>query len=302
MMKTRASCFDPMQWVLWETRNPMGRPGRLPFRRAVLIGLTFFSLGSFSLNFIKPNGTYAAEPSINVRSEQQTDTLQLADLQSAFENVAKKAAPSVVAISASVTAVDADDAVRSDDMSTQKLSSILDHVTRTVGTGFFVDANGYIVTNEHVIGDAEQIWITTDDHHVFPAVVVGSDPRGDLAVLKIPACNMPVAKFAKPAAVHRGDWTIALGNPYGLASTGEMAMSVGVVSALDRSLTKLSIKEDRNYCNLIQTTAEINPGNSGGPLFGLNGEVVGINAAVILPQKETSGIGFAFPVTEHLVG
>ena len=207
----------------------------------------------------------------------------------------------MVAISASVTAVDADDAVRSDDMSTQKLSSILDHVTRTVGTGFFVDANGYIVTNEHVIGDAEQIWITTDDHHVFPAVVVGSDPRGDLAVLKIPACNMPVAKFAKPAAVHRGDWTIALGNPYGLASTGEMAMSVGVVSALDRSLPKLSVKEDRNYCNLIQTTAEINPGNSGGPLFGLNGEVVGINAAVILPQKETSGIGFAFPVTEHLV-
>jgi serine protease Do len=177
---------------------------------------------------------------------------------------------------------------------------MLDRVTRTVGTGFFVDADGYIVTNEHVVGDAEQLWITTDDRKVYPAVVVGSDPRADLAVLKIPATGMQVAKFAKPDAVCRGAWTIALGNPYGLAGTGEMAMSVGVVSALDRSLPKLSVKEDRNYSNLIQTTAEINPGNSGGPLFDLHGEVVGINAAVILPQKETSGIGFAFPVTPHL--
>src|SRR3954468_7069265 len=163
-----------------------GRNARLPFRRAVLIGLTFVSLGSFSLNlFTHSNRIFAAEPTRAVRSAQQTDTLQLAELQGAFENVAKDVAPCVVAISASVNAIDADDVVRSDDMSAQKLTSMLDHVTRTVGTGFFIDANGYVVTNEHVVADAEQLWVTTDNRQVFPAVVVGSDPRADIAVLKI---------------------------------------------------------------------------------------------------------------------
>ena len=279
----------------------MGLSGRLPFRRAVLIGLTFVSLLSVSLDLVLPaSRTFAAEPVRQVRPAQQTDTLELADLQNAFESVAKDVAPSVVAISASVSAVDADDAVRSEDLSAQKLSNMLDRVTRTVGTGFFVDADGYVLTNEHVIGDAEQLWVTTDDKRIFPAIVVGSDPRADLAVLKVPGGKFPAVKFAKPDSVRRGAWTIAMGNPYGLATSGDMAMSVGVVSALDRSLPKLSVKEDRNYTNLIETTAEINPGNSGGPLFNLAGEVVGINAAVILPQKETSGIGFAFPVTQHL--
>jgi serine protease Do len=120
-------------------------------------------------------------------------------------------------------------------------------------------------------------------------------------VLKIPKDNVPVVKFALNKPVRRGDWTIALGNPYGLATEGELALSVGVVSALDRSLPKLSSKEGRLYSNLIQTTAQINPGNSGGPLFNLEGEVIGINTAVILPQKQTNGIGFAIPVTRGLI-
>src|SRR5206468_3126111 len=93
---------------------------------------------------------------------------------------------------------------------------------------------------------------------------------------------------------------MALGNPFGLASGGEMSASVGVVSATGRSLPKLAGKEDRLYNNLIQTTAQINPGNSGGPLFDLKGDVIGINTAVILPQKSTNGIGFALPVTNRL--
>jgi serine protease Do len=132
--------------------------------------------------------------------------------------------------------------------------------------------------------------------------VIGSDPRADLAVLKIPAAGMPVVKLAKPdQVIKRGQWTIAIGNPYGMAAEGEMAMSVGVVSATERSLPKLSSKEGRLYSNLIQTTAEINPGNSGGPLFNLAGEVIGINTAVILPQKQTNGIGFAIPVTDAFI-
>src|SRR5690606_9972171 len=110
----------------------------------------------------------------------------------------------------------------------------------------------------------------------------------------------PAVRFSR-TPVKRGQCTIALGNPYGLATAGEMCMSVGGVSATDRSLPKLANKEDRLYTNLIQTTAEINPGNSGGPLFDLHGNVIGVNTAVILPQKQTNGIGFALPITDTLL-
>jgi serine protease Do len=99
----------------------------------------------------------------------------------------------------------------------------------------------------------------------------------------------------------RGQWAITLGNPYGLATEGEMSLSVGVVSATDRALPHLANRENRLYTHLIQTTAQINPGNSGGPLFNMNGEVIGVNAAVILPQKQTNGIGFALPITPQLL-
>lgn len=225
----------------------------------------------------------------------------LESLEQRFETIAHRVAPSVVAISAAIEAVESDELLRTEELNTQKLQSALDRGTRMVGTGFIIDADGYILTNEHVIGEASHLWVTTDDHRVYPAIVIGSDPRGDLAVIKIPASNLPTARFASYGSVTRGQWAIALGNPYGLAGDGEMCMSVGVVSATDRSLPKLSSKENRLYSNLIQTTAEINPGNSGGPLFNLNGDVIGVNTAVILPQKSTNGIGFAVPITPGLI-
>jgi S1-C subfamily serine protease len=228
-------------------------------------------------------------------------TVDLAGLEQKFEAVARQVAPSVVAISAACTAIEGEDVLRTDSLNAEKLDGLLARTTRTVGTGFVVDSDGYILTNEHVIGEAQQLWVTTDDRKVYPAIVVGSDPRQDLAVLKIPATGLPVVTFAKPETVRRGMWTIALGNPYGLAMEGELAMSVGIVSATSRSLPKLSSKENRLYNDLIQTTAEINPGNSGGPLFDLNGDVIGINTAVILPQKQTNGIGFAMPVTPTIM-
>ncbi|MBC8106812.1 MAG: trypsin-like peptidase domain-containing protein [Anaerolineae bacterium] len=229
------------------------------------------------------------------------ETLELTNLQSRFESIAQNMAPSVVAISAAVAPVDADDALRSEDLNAHKLDAILTRVTRTVGTGFVIDGNGFILTNEHVVGDAKQIWVTTDDQKVYPAIVVGSDPRSDLAVLKIPADKLKAVTFGTVGQVRRGEWTIVLGNPYGLAGFGEMAMSVGVVSAVDRSLGKLSARENRLYSNLIQTTAQINPGNSGGPLFNIAGEVIGLNTAVVMPQKQTNGISFAMPITNELL-
>ena len=250
-------------------------------------------------------GTHAAQPQTAVAADsafiESADTLELTGLQKKFEQVVEKVAPSVVAISAACDPAVSDDALRTENLTAQRIDNILSKTTRTVGTGLFVDRDGFILTNEHVVADAEQLWVTTDDRKVYPAIVIGSDPRADLAVLKIPRDNVPVVKFDLNKPVRRGDWTIALGNPYGLATEGELALSVGVVSALDRSLPKLSSKEGRLYSNLIQTTAQINPGNSGGPLFNLEGEVIGINTAVILPQKQTNGIGFAIPVTPGLL-
>jgi serine protease Do len=261
--------------------------------------LSVLLLGSGSCAAATPAASSANPPSSDVIA---VSTLDLTGLQNQFGNVADHVSPAVVAISASCTTVDTDEALRTENLNPQKLDSMLSKTTRTVGTGFFVDADGFILTNEHVICEAEQLWVTTDDRKVYPAIVIGSDPRADMAVLKIPASNMPVVKFSKPGALHRGEWTIAIGNPYGMAAEGEMAMAVGVVSATERSLPKLSSKEGRLYSNLIQTTAEINPGNSGGPLFNLAGEVIGINTAVILPQKQTNGIGFAIPVTDEMLG
>ncbi len=186
-------------------------------------------------------------------------------------------------------------------MSSEKLQAFLSKTTRIVGTGFIIDPDGYILTNDHVIDDAVQLWITTDDRRVYPAIVVGSDPRGDLAVLKIPGHRLPIVHLGDGAAVRRGQWSIAIGNPYGLSGNGGMCFSVGVISAVNRSLPKLSDSENRLYANLLQTTAQINPGNSGGPLFDLHGDVIGINTAVIMPQKSTNGIGFAMPIDANLL-
>jgi serine protease Do len=236
------------------------------------------------------------------RPPRDPRTIELVGLQDQFAAVAVTVARSVVAISAAADAVNpSDEVLRSDDLNTEKLERVLSRGTRMVGTGMVIDADGYILTNEHVVGEAEQLWVTTDDRKVYPAIIVGSDPRSDLAVLKIPAQGMTPVRFAAAKDVKRGQWTIALGNPYGLAAEGELSMSVGIVSAVDRSLNKLASKENRLYTNLIQTTAEINPGNSGGPLFDLNGDVIGVNTAVILPNKQANGIGFALPITPTLM-
>jgi S1-C subfamily serine protease len=227
--------------------------------------------------------------------------VELTRLQDQFRALADSLSPSVVSISVAATADDSDDAVRSDSMNGERLEEALSRTTRTVGTGFVFDPDGYVLTNEHVIAGAAQIWVTSDSGTVWPAVVIGSDPRADIAVLKVPIGGLTPVKFAASGSVKRGDWTIALGNPIGLAASGRMSMSVGIVSATDRSLPKLNSQEQRLYTDLIQTTAEINLGNSGGPLFNLNGEVIGISTAVILPQKGTNGIGFAVPANDELM-
>ena len=152
------------------------------------------------------------------------------------------------------------------------------------GSGFIVDSAGYIVTNNHVIGEAAEVEVRFSDKSKLIAQVVGKDPDTDLAVLKVETAHpLPSATFGDSSTVKVGQWVLAVGNPFGLDRT----VTLGVVSGIGRENINLS-----RYENFIQTDASINPGNSGGPLFNLHGEVIGINTAII---NFAQGIGFAIP-------
>lgn len=174
-----------------------------------------------------------------------------------------------------------------------------------LGSGVVIDERGFILTNEHVVSDADKITITLADGRDFTGVVKGKDPRTDLAVVKIEAKKLTVAKLGDSSTVQTGQWAIAMGNPFGLITTGpsaralgaEPTMTVGVISALNRQLPRAS-RYDRDYTELIQTDAAINPGNSGGPLINLNGEVIGVNVAILTSSRGFEGVGFAIPVNK----
>jgi len=159
--------------------------------------------------------------------------------------------------------------------------------TQSAGSGVVVDAaGGYIVTNNHVVERADEITITFSDGRSLPAVLVGTDPQVDLAVLKVTPEELTEISFADSAALRVGDFVVAIGNPFGLSQT----VTSGIVSALGRS--GLGIE---GYEDFIQTDASINPGNSGGALVDLRGDLVGINTAIIAPSGGNVGIGFAIP-------
>lgn len=165
-----------------------------------------------------------------------------------------------------------------------------------LGSGVIIDAQGYILTNEHVISNADKISVTLPDGREFKGTVKGRDVRSDLAVIKIEAKDLPVALLGDSDSVKIGQWVVAIGNPFGFAlQNPEPTVTAGVISALHRSLGEI-IARERDYNDLIQTDAAINPGNSGGPLVNLKGEVVGINVAIFSTSGGYQGVGFAIPV------
>jgi len=167
-----------------------------------------------------------------------------------------------------------------------------------LGSGVIIDKEGYILTNEHVVGDASEIKVKLADGREFTAELKGSDMRTDLAVIKINAQNLPVAALGDSDNLKIGAWVVAIGNPFGFAiENPEPTVTCGVVSALHRTLPMLG-RRTRNYDDLVQTDAAINPGNSGGPLVNLKGEVVGINTAIITTTGGYQGLGFAIPVNK----
>ena len=159
------------------------------------------------------------------------------------------------------------------------------HVT-SLGSGFIIDASGYVVTNNHVIEDSEQITVSLQDGTQLPARVVGRDTKTDIALLKVtPKKPLPATKFGDSDHAQVGDWVIAIGDPFGIGST----VTAGIVSAPNRNINA------GPYDDFIQTDAPINRGNSGGPLFDMDGNVIGINSAIFSPSGGSVGIAFSIP-------
>jgi serine protease Do len=161
-----------------------------------------------------------------------------------------------------------------------------DQAQQGLGTGVILDTEGHIITNNHVVEDADEITVRLSDKKEYKASLVGSDPKTDLAVIKIQAPGLKAAKFGDSEKLKIGEWVVAAGNPFGLDNT----ITAGIVSAKGRSNVGIVDYED-----FIQTDAAINPGNSGGPLINLRGEVVGINSAIFSKSGGYMGIGFSIP-------
>ncbi|OHB41311.1 MAG: serine protease [Planctomycetes bacterium RIFCSPLOWO2_12_FULL_39_13] len=157
-----------------------------------------------------------------------------------------------------------------------------------LGSGVIIDTEkGYIITNNHVVEDADELKVTLGDRREFDGKVVGTDPQTDVAVVKIEGKNLPSAKLGDSDTIRVGQWAIAIGNPFGLSQT----VSIGVISATGRANVGVAQYED-----LIQTDAAINPGNSGGPLVNIRGEIIGINTAIYTRSGGYQGVGFAIPI------
>src|SRR5262250_1063183 len=216
-----------------------------------------------------------------------------AELSRVFINVAKRIKPAVVQINIVTSGIsqtgadEPDEAPPSDSPSGRPLNQVRrqsPYARRGTGSGVIITPDGYILTNNHVAGQASEIRVRLYDGREFKARRIGVDPETDLALIKIDAQSLPYATLGDSSKLEQGEWVIALGSPFGL----EQTMTAGIVSATGRQF-------GGTYDNYIQTDASINPGNSGGPLVSMNGEVIGINTMIYSRSGGSEGIGFSVP-------
>ena len=161
-----------------------------------------------------------------------------------------------------------------------------EYKSQSLGSGFIISADGYILTNAHVVSEADEVLVKLSDKREFKAKIIGTDKRTDVALIKIEGTNLPKATIGDPAALKVGEWVAAIGSPFGLENT----MTAGIVSAKGRALPQ------ENFVPFIQTDVAINPGNSGGPLYNLRGEVVGINSQIYSRSGGSMGLSFSIPI------
>ncbi|HEX9911828.1 MAG TPA: Do family serine endopeptidase [candidate division Zixibacteria bacterium] len=264
----------------------------------ILVGILIAS----NLNFSSPSK--AVE---NTQSENASKLVQLFEKESPFTIVAEKVSPAVVNISAEKVLEQQyrdffpfeDEFFRRFFGETPQPKTPLKSKGYSLGSGFIIDKEGYILTNNHVVSGADKITVKLADRGEYKAKIIGTDKETDIAVIKIDADkSLPVVELGDSDSMRVGDWVIAIGNPFpqlGLDRT----VTVGVVSAKGRKGLNFQGEEGPSYQNYIQTDAAINPGNSGGPLCDIEGKVIGINAAITNPTGEAVniGIGFAIPIS-----
>ena len=260
---------------------------------AVVAAIGLFRLGS-------PPSSVTATPSHTITAPAAPGSIDA--LSNAFSDVAEHIKPSVVYVTAKRPGspqtvqfdmppefrrfFDLPDQPRSGDRQRAPLMA-------ASGSGFIVSADGYILTNNHVVEDAKQVRVRLLDRREFDARVVGTDPTTDVAVLKIDAHDLTPATLGSSEDTRVGEWVLAVGNPFGENLT--FTVTSGIVSAKGRAL-QLPNQSERSIQDFIQTDAAINPGNSGGPLVNTRGEVIGINSAIASPTGTYSGYGFAVPI------
>ncbi len=228
----------------------------------------------------------------------------LAETGNAFVSIAEHVTPAVVSIQAETDAREAPTAQRRnlppgwEDFFRQFGGPPRQGPRQSSGTGFIVSPDGYIMTNNHVVEDADRLTVRLNDGRSFHAKVIGRDPDTDVAVIKIDGKGLPTVAFGDDTKLRVGEWVVAIGNPLGL----DFSVTAGIVSAKGRSQTdvQLPVQGDNagyQIVDLIQTDADINPGNSGGPLVNIRGEVIGINNAIASQTGYFAGYGFAIPIT-----
>jgi len=268
------------------------RTGRMSVARS--IGITLVSVG-FLVTLVGPTSAQVSRQAAK-------------ELSSAFSGAAKEAMPAVVSIKIEKT-VDVGPMMQfggqegyNDPFSPfgedflrkffggrlPQRQSPQKRYERGQGSGFIISKDGYILTNNHVVGDVDKIIVELQDGRRFEnAKLIGTDPASEVALIKIEGDNFPVLPMGDSDKMEIGDWVVAIGNPFGLSET----VTVGVISAVGRSNVHIAAYED-----FIQTDAAINPGNSGGPLVNLDGQVIGINTAIFSQSGGYMGIGFAIPI------
>ncbi len=256
---------------------------------SLIIVLVFF-LGAISATMFKD--IYAKNSKVEINTIQATSHYTP---EVSFSELAAKVTPAVVHISAEIVVKSQPFLPFNDPFFREFFKDMpeVENKNTSLGSGFIFNKDGYIVTNNHVIRDAQNITVVLQDGREFKGddvEIVGTDERTDIAVLKIKTKDdLPYIPFGDSDKLQVGDWVMAVGNPFGFDGT----VTVGVVSAKNRS--NLSMRGAPVYQDFIQTDASINPGNSGGPLVDVNGSVIGVNAAIASPSGGNVGIGFAIP-------
>jgi serine protease Do len=262
------------------------------------LGVTALALFGTALGAVATRGDLAEKPTPEIATLEQTGK--------AFTQVTKHVAPAVVFIKAETLSPGTNRGFGNKNQQAPNHDEWMKkffgdrwpkfdfpetprHNGRSVGqgSGFVIAENGYILTNSHVVKDADKLTVTMADGREFDAKTVGSDSRSDVAVIKVDASDLPLLRMGDSEKLEVGEWALAIGSPFGLSGS----VTAGIVSATGRNSVGIT-----DYENFIQTDAAINPGNSGGPLVNLRGEVIGINTAIFSRTGANNGVGFAIPI------